>query len=147
MKRWLVFLAIVLVVASFAPSGRAAVDVEKIARDEIREIQKRVTLPLFALIVIDYRDARGMAIHFARPEQYAIILLEDYRSENEIRGVVAHEVGHVYFYARGAVMDDEKHEEMADKFAVCFGTWRARLWAHVRWKAVASNNECESMRG
>jgi hypothetical protein len=113
--------------------------VNEIALDEINRISSQgFVVPSHELTIIDFYDNIGWTlIHEYR---YTIVLKPFYFREAQLRMVVSHEIGHV--------MLDQAHivqsEVLADRFAACFGSEKARQWA--KDVEAIRVDDCEAFR-
>jgi hypothetical protein len=108
-------------------AGIPTIDVLAVAMDEVAHIGTQIPLPPHSVVLIDRYGTLGNAVITAQPVRYVIVLWTRYFREEQVRFVVAHESGHIALDMWGVAQD----EALADLFAYCYGTDKARAWAQV----------------
>lgn len=100
-------------------------DVYAVATAELAHVSTQVDLPPHGLVSLNRWGTSGNTIITARPVRYVIVLWGTYRDEEWLRFIVAHEAGHIALDMWGM----PQSEELADLFALCYGSDEARAYA------------------
>lgn len=138
-------LAAAFVLLALPTSAATRTDVRAVALAEIAAIEAQgFRLPDYALAQIDTWRQSAWTIHSPRPVQYVIVLDTSY-DDARTRKHVAHEVAHVLMLAAGTHPPGDEAEVLADRFAACYGSPKAREYA-LRWsKVTAGDAECQTL--
>lgn len=127
-SRLLVTLLLVAGVLLFATPTGAGFNVREVAEDELRHVQEQFEVPPFVLSLLDRFDTGGNTVIASQPVPYVVVLWDHYWREDQLRKIMAHELGHVLLADRGL----PQSEARADLFAACFGSRQAQEYAR-KW--------------
>lgn len=143
LRRLMLGCVIAVLVVATGTVAYSRLDPRRAAEAEVDHFATLFSLPEFTLATVDRWGTGGNSMILAQPVRYVVVLWDFYYSENQVRGIMAHEIGHILLDYNGA----PNSEENANAIAVCFGSEGAQHYKRTIDHVEVSAGRCDELKG